>query len=821
MVIQRVIKLVVKFIVRFYLLILLAAVGLTAVSYPRAVGLFSNIDTDLTKLIPDTYKSVQSINEIRKKFRSIKTLILVVEDQNTQRAKEFISKLAVFIERDPLVSEVEYKKRGYDFFREHALLFLDYDDLTTIRDRINRKIQREKLGPLYVDFGDGGSDEEVRFGDLMNKYRDKYSSGSTSEYYTNDSQTIYALYVFPKSDPEGIKQSGEFYRRIQDDVRVFRSSNSYPNTKIYFTGTIRTHVDEYNTLIKDLKLAGIISGLGIFLVLTLYFRRPFAVGILFLPLVMAITVSFAYSSLFIKNLNLVTSFLFAILGGLGVEIGIHVLSRYIEERCEVSKRGLGGREAVEEALFSVIYHTGGSALTSAAAVAATFLVLILNNFKGFSEFGFIAGFGLIINYLFYVFVFPSVLIFAEKIRILKFRRNRRSGTVPADLYENGNGNGLSRFPMTKFILIGLGILAVISLFDIRKISFEWRFSKLKAEVPSALESKAKQRETSKTVNSPALVVVKNKKEADAIRDKLKSTQDANPSGTVIHTYKSYYDLVPDNQVEKMEVVNEIKKMLEDDTIKLVKGEYKKDLDRFKEALNETKLIKEEEVPQKVKELFLGHVEGDNSQVAYINPLPHLELDNGRNAIKFAEEVEKIETSIGTFYPSSNAIVFADVLRTMISNSKKVIVLAFLMAFIIVFLDFRSFSKTFLIISPIVLGVLYMTGFMYVLGLKLNFYNMVVAPTVVGTSIDNSVHLYHRYKEMGKGSLMKALRSTGSAALMSSLTNIFGFLGLAFAAHIGLRSIGILAVTGMISCLLTTLVFFPALLQFIEDREKAD
>ena len=91
--------------------------------------------------------------------------------------------------------------------------------------------------------------------------------------------------------------------------------------------------------------------------------------------------------------------------------------------------------------------------------------------------------------------------------------------------------------------------------------------------------------------------------------------------------------------------------------------------------------------------------------------------------------------------------------------------------------------------------------------------------MVGTSIDNSVHLYHRYKETGKGSLMSALRSTGGAALMSSLTNIFGFMGLVFASHNGLRSIGDLAITGMVACMLTTLVYFPALLQVLEDRKK--
>lgn len=781
---------------RYYLVVLAAAVLLGALSYPRTASFFTNINTDLTELIPEDYKSVQSINEIRAKFKTTKSLIVIVEDKEPDVARKMVDELGAFLGRSPEVGEVESKKRGFEFFDKHKLLFVDLEDLKTIKDRIDRRIQREKLSGLYIDFESEG-DEEFKFGDIENKYKSKYSVGAKNEYFTNDTQTVYSMHVYPKQEPEGIKESKEFYNFVREKVGEFAPENKFPTAKIYFTGTIRTRVDEYNMIIKDLTRAGLISGIGIAIALILYFRRVFAVGFLFLPLTMGIFCSFAFSSFFIKNLNLVTSFLFAILGGLGVEIGIHILSRYLEER-------RAGKN-MEDALFAVLYHTGGSALTSAATVAATFLILIVNNFKGFSEFGFIAGFGLIINYISFMLVFPSLLVLAEKIRILSFKR--------AFGFEFKKASR-TRFPMPRFVLASLAVLAIISVVDLPRLGFEWKFSKIKAQIPEAQEAKAKQRETSSSVNSPAMVVVHSKEEADAVERAIDEKM-KNP-GTVVNAYKSYYDLMPEDQIDKLAVVGEMKELLADKTLKLVKGEHKKDLDRFKEALNETKTIKEEEIPPKVRELFWGQKEGDNAQIAYINPLPQMEMDNGKNAIKFAEEIQEIKTPVGTFYPSNDSIIFADVLRTMIADGKRVVLLAFIIVFIIVFLDFRKFSTAALIISPIVLGVLYMTGFMYILDLKFNFYNMVVAPTVVGTSIDNSVHLYHRYKELGKGSLMTAYKYAGGASLMSSMTNIFGFLGLVFASHNGLRSIGDLAVSGMVACLITTLVYFPALLQYLED-----
>ncbi|MFH1874217.1 MAG: MMPL family transporter [Pseudomonadota bacterium] len=808
MLLPKIVKFVVQKVVRYYLVVLLLAGLLTAVCFPRASKFFANINTDLTKLIPEHYKSVESITEIREKFKSIKTAILVVEDENPQVAQDLMANLATFLEKDPIIDEVEYKKRGYQFFEDHVLLFLELEDLETIRDRIDRRIQQEKLGSLYIDFEDNGEDEEFKFGDIESKYKSKYSSGSTSPYYANDQETVYAMYIYPLKDPEEITDSKKFYENLQQKVAQFFKENKYPSSKIYFTGTIRTHVDEYDTLIHDLKKAGLISGLGIFLILSLYFRRVITVGLLFLPISMAILITFAFSSLFIENLNLVTSFLFAILGGLGVEIGIHFLSRYIEER-RIGKD-------INQALFAVLYHTGGSALTSAVSVAATFLILMVNDFKGFSEFGFIAGFGLIMNYLCYVLVFPSLLVLAEKLHLLRFKRSIGLEFDQTQITSQYILEHPKRFPVPKFVLVCLSVFAIISIIDLPSLEFEWRFSKIKSNIPASLEAREKQRLTSKSVNSPAIVILKNKEQAQAIKQAVKKLQE-NP-GSSVNDFKSYYDLMPDDQMAKLEVIGQMHKLLEDDTLKLVKGEHKEDIERFKDVLAKMNPINEEDIPPKIKEIFQGNVKGDTAQIGYINPLPLLEMDDGRNAIRFAKEIQQIETPQGTFYPSNNAIVFADVLRTMMKDSKRVIIMAFGIVFLIVLLDFRSVKATCLVLSPIVLGVLFLSGFMYILKLKLNFYNMIAAPIVVGTSIDNSVHLYHRYKEMGKGSLIYALRSTGGAAFMSSMTNICGFLGLVFAFHNGLQSIGDLAVTGMVACLITTLVFFPALLQVIEDRK---
>ena len=115
----------------------------------------------------------------------------------------------------------------------------------------------------------------------------------------------------------------------------------------------------------------------------------------------------------------------------------------------------------------------------------------------------------------------------------------------------------------------------------------------------------------------------------------------------------------------------------------------------------------------------------------------------------------------------------------------------------------------------------MCGVMFLTGMKLNFYNMVALPTIIGMGVDNGVHLYHRYDMEGKGSLPHVLRSTGGAMFVSMLTTMVGFLGLVMATHPGLNSIGVLAVIGIIACFVAAVVLLPALLQVLEDRRSGD
>jgi hypothetical protein len=103
------------------------------------------------------------------------------------------------------------------------------------------------------------------------------------------------------------------------------------------------------------------------------------------------------------------------------------------------------------------------------------------------------------------------------------------------------------------------------------------------------------------------------------------------------------------------------------------------------------------------------------------------------------------------------------------------------------------------------------------GWSLNFYNLVVLPTVLGIGDDSGIHIVHRYQEEGRGGIGRVLGSTGEHVAVSALTTMVGFGGWLLSDHPGLHSIGQLAVVGIGLTLLAALVFLPALLQWREER----
>src|SRR4029077_6331222 len=108
----------------------------------------------------------------------------------------------------------------------------------------------------------------------------------------------------------------------------------------------------------------------------------------------ATVLAFATASLrpfSVTELNSNTAFLGSIIVGNGVNFGIVLLGRYVEER----QRGVAVQQAMGLAVWGARTGTAAAALAAGASYAS----LALTDFQGFRQFGLIGGIGMLLSWL--------------------------------------------------------------------------------------------------------------------------------------------------------------------------------------------------------------------------------------------------------------------------------------------------------------------------------------------------------------------------------------------------------------------------------------
>ena len=755
------------------------------------------LETDLVALIPENYQSVKTINEIKQRVGGVGSLVVLVQSPDFEANRRFAEELAHELQDEKYetyINFVDYK-RDAEFYRKNALLFMETDDLDEILTRIDDYIIQEKLklSPLYISL-----DEEeavLDFSDIESKYRTADNGDET--YYTNSDRTILALEAMAAGTVSNIGFAKDMQRVIQQAVKKVNPRAYHPRMLIEYGGPFKNKIDEYDTILSDVFSTLIFGVVGIVALLTFYFRQPLAAFFVAIPLAMGLIWAFAITYWVIGNLNTMTAFLFVILFGLGIDFGIHMFARYLEVRMD--------KMDVRQSIETMLSQTGQAILTAAITTSIAFFSLTLTDFRGFSEFGFIVGTGILMSLVSMTTVLPAVLVLADqKFMWIRMRH----------VWGHNWGGSRGHFPYPKLVIVGALILTVYLGIHLRDIDFEYDFTNLRSNLPASVKVKQKMATIPKygsESQSYGIVLADSKAELDEIVAALeKKIAEDDPTPTIDKVKTLWTELR--GQDEKLDIIGEIRALADGEGAKLIRGTQKAQLDSLRDLLD-VKRLSVEDLPENLLRKFETI---DGSQAYFAQILPSVQLRDGKNAIAFAEDSHEIHTASGkVFYSSSSNIIFADMLRLMLRDSPRAVSLTVVVVLLIVLADFRSLRSALLVIFPLACGTVWMCGSLYLQDLKLNFYNMVALPTIIGMGIDNGVHLYHRYREEGPGSMPVVIRSTGGAMFISMLTTMVGFFGLMMATHPGLNSIGRLALIGLLACFVAAVLVLPAILEVLE------
>ncbi|MBM4388531.1 MAG: MMPL family transporter, partial [Deltaproteobacteria bacterium] len=496
------------------------------------------------------------------------------------------------------------------------------------------------------------------------------------------------------------------------------------------------------------------------------------------------------------------------------DYGIHMLSRYIEER----RRG----RDILESIIIIQKSTGVATISSALTTIATFYALMFTHFKGLSQFGAIAGTGVLFCFIIIFTAFPAILVVTERIFSMKLKA----------LHENEKET-VAR-PSRRGLVASV-ILTVVHLVamtygasSIRGLEFEYDFRKLGSDNPELQEFNAKRSGSLRGLTiSPAVALANNPEQGKMLSKDLKGKNLKS-----VELVASIFDIIPENQPEKLKIIGGIKDQIDKKRDFVENEDDRKRVDELY-GYTEVGEITLSNVPNEYLRFFreesgknLGDTGETAGNVVYIFPLK--DLSDGHNCLEFFGDY----TLNGEHLPvSGSALVMADVLKMIEVDGPHAIGIAFFTVFFIVIMDFamtlggrvifvfinhlfflifglilakyqiffgslwealfittgaslavdifidrKNLLRTVLVLSPVTGGLFLTLGAMYLLDLKINLFNMVVLPTMIGIGVDNGLHIYHRYKEEGAGSIAFVLKHTGPPIFMASLTTVIGFTG---------------------------------------------
>jgi len=806
---------------------------LAVVGFLLALNL--RIDTDLSKLIPRSYHSVQALDKLREQVGAEHEVAVIIESPSFEANKAFAEALipkALAMSRSngqPYFLRSEFHK-NIDFLKNNALYFATDHELDELTDFLHRKIEeaKQEANPFYFEIDE---EPDTKTDSLGRELSSMYDELIGSEYPISKDSTAMAVRLYPSGSQTDITFIRNAYADLQKEVDRLNPGSFHPEMKVVLAGRLIRTLIEVQAITRDVRNS---FGAGVLMLLLFvvtyfqyksyrakagdHFSLPLVIRelrqvpghtlLLAAPLALSLAFTFGIAWLAYQTLTIMTATLGLLLFGMGIDFGIHFYARYAEER--------GQDQSVEESIIITFMTTGQAIAVVGITTAAAFFILMIADFKGFSEFGFIAGMGLLFSILAYIFFLPALLVVLERYRWLDL-----TGIPQKNVPENRQAqNDATQSGIVKrlipYSIVGIAIvITAITIWELPNLKFEYDFGKLEPEYEEYVKLNREMNKvySDRKTRNAAYIIVDTPDQAITVAQKLRERVARDSKTPTVREIEIFQDRFPfdDSSAHKrLQRIANIRELLEDPFLASSKDEQ---IQQLREAASTRQAIPLREVPSFIKAPYTSKTGAVGNLVIIY---PSVGLSDGQNSMLFAADVGEVTLDNGkTFYAGSTSIVASDMLRLMIEETPWMVGLTILFIIIFKLIVLRGVKWMVLALLPLIASFMWMFGFMELFGWKLNFYNLVVLPTVLGIGDDSGIHIVHRYLEEGKGSISKVLRSTGEHISISALTTMLGFGGLLFTLHPGMRSIGEIAVLGIGLSLFAALFLLPALLRIME------
>ncbi|MEI9995461.1 MAG: MMPL family transporter [Rhizomicrobium sp.] len=815
------------------------------------------MDTDSSKLISRDVPWRQHEIAFDKLFPQQVNLILVVVDGETPELAEAGTQALTdaLAGRKTLFSVVR-RPDGGDFFNKNGLLFLSVPE---VRANTEQMIQAAPfLGPMASDpslRGIMGSlqtalmgvargqaklsdiDRPMKgFGDTLAKVA---AGGNTHLSWrslvtgapASGRETRRFIEVQPQLDFGALEPGASATDAIRAAARGLHLDEAH-GVRVRLTGPVPLSDEEFATLAERAALMGLAMMAAVLATLWLAVRSFKIIACILLTLVAGLAITMALGLAVAHVFNIISIAFVALFVGLGVDFGIQFCVRYRYERFV----GNDLRKALSCAGRSV----GMPLALAAGATAAGFFSFVPTDYAGVAQLGEVAGIGMIVAFTLGITLLPALLVLVDPGPEKEEVGYRFFAAVDRAMLSH------RRLVMGAALLIGLVALALTTMvkFDFNPLNLR----SPKTESVSTILDLTKDPQTSPNtidVLAPNL---------DAARVKAAKLAKLKVVGQAI----TLADFVPDDQPAKLKLIADADMLLDPvinpfgvkpdpsdaelvASLRATAADLRRaaagdagaagrdaaalagTLDTLASGSAALRARATEALVPGLK-VLLGQMSA-SLQAAPVS-IASMPADMVRDWVAkdgtariqvFPADTSGSNQSLNAFSKAVMAVV-PDATGAPISirQSGTTIVNAFIHAGVLSFavitalllLALRRIRDVLLTIIPLLLTGLLTMATTVVIGLQLNFANVIALPLLFGIGVAFNIYFVMAWRA-GQVDLLQS--SLTRAVIYSALTTASGFGSLWLSSHPGTASMGELLMISLGWTLATTLFFLPALM----------
>jgi predicted RND superfamily exporter protein len=828
--------------------VVIAAVLVTAALGRIALTPLRNIDTDILNQLPQEMAEIQAYRRAVKNFGTLDHLFGVIETNGAvANAPLLIDAAQQFSEaiRSPeFVFEVQwsldpdtqtYYRAGTGISRG---LLLPADQWRAVEQEIfsqpaarrtGRRLHHLIRSPLPRSVVEPQIDDPWRLSTRLRRRllttRGPVSFDPASGHFLSpDSQMLLVVIrpLKPSTDLIFAQELMQHLDRAADQV----VQDNEDRIRIGFLGPHAEALYDTRLLRQDVLSTAAASGLCVILLFITAFRRLSAILFVGVPLALGIVWTLGLVALFIGHLTIVTCAFAAIVLGLGIDFGIHLYNRFLEDRLENHPT----RQSVRTALVEV----GPGVFTGAVTTALAFFALLLTDFPGFRELGLIGGTGVLCCLLAMYLAMPSLLMVLHSSSPRSRYRHLTSFGLEAV------ADAVSRRPRAT-LLVTLLLTAWLGYLT-QFIKFDDDLFHLRELPVDQVHLRNRVANRFRLPGQPLLVTLK-------VGPDFQAALEANDA--LSRRLLEGWDLFDIAAIDSLRTLLSSEAAQETTRAAIASLDVEAIAEQFRgaaeqaglsplladrpiehlalwkrEALEAPSLRLNLASPPSLRRLVSNYVThpGDEFHVMTSIFPEHPQWRSYRRDFLIADlrqtMVRALDLPPGASVPMefTGVTELVEELRELIKRDLALTVFVVTLGVVILlWIHFRSVRHALLVTVPPLVAVLWTLGLMAVTGHQLNFINVLALPIIIGLGIDNGLHILERLHRTPHRDVSVALVKTGRAVVITSLSTILGFGALSLASFRGIQQMGVLALVGVALSLVSSITLIPALVETMGGR----